>query len=314
MGVPRSDGVLQQHARYWEALGECGLTITTLDADVDYPDSTFVEDTAVLTARSATLTRPGARSRRGEVAAMRQTISSFFPSTLEIEAPGTLDGGDICEAENHFFLGLSHRTNEVGVRQLAAHLGRQGYTSSVIDVRGMSSILHLKSGISYIGNNTLVVIEGMAGNPLFQSYERVRVAVDETMPPTAFASMNVYWLQPGIRTSQRNSPVVDSVRWRWRCQSFRRWTVASAAFPCGSNPVSVGSSAGESSENHCTGDGFFQEKWRPMIPLTIRWSVAAVGPTPTPKLISHLGETFRSVTKNICCCCIRRESNAPSRP
>ena len=82
---------------------------------------------------------------------MRQTISSFFPSTLEIEAPGTLDGGDICEAENHFFLGLSHRTNEVGVRQLAGHLARQGYTSSVIDVRGMSSILHLKSGISYIG-------------------------------------------------------------------------------------------------------------------------------------------------------------------
>jgi dimethylargininase len=180
MGVPRFDGVLQQHARYCEALRECGLTITTLDADVDYPDSTFVEDTAVLTARSAILTRPGARSRRGEVAAMRQTISSFFPSTLEIEAPGTLDGGDICEAENHFFLGLSHRTNEVGVRQLAGHLARQGYSSSVIDVRGMSSILHLKSGISYIGNNTLVVIEEMAGNPLFQSYERVRVAVEES--------------------------------------------------------------------------------------------------------------------------------------
>jgi dimethylargininase len=180
MGVPRFDGVLQQHARYCETLRECGLTITTLDADLDYPDSTFVEDTAVLTPRSAILTRPGARSREGEVAAIRSTIGSFFPSTLEIEAPGTLDGGDICEAENHFFLGLSHRTNEEGVRQLAGHLARQGYSSSVIDVRGMSSILHLKSGISYIGNNTLVVIEEMAGNPLFQNYERIRVAVEES--------------------------------------------------------------------------------------------------------------------------------------
>ena len=45
---------------------------------------------------------------------MRQTLSRFFPAILEIEAPGTLDGGDICEAEDHFFLGLSHRTNEEG--------------------------------------------------------------------------------------------------------------------------------------------------------------------------------------------------------
>jgi dimethylargininase len=180
LGVPGYERVLQQHARYCEALQECGLTITALDADLDYPDSTFVEDTAVLTTRSAILTRPGARSREGEVAAIRQTIASFFPSALQIEAPGTLDGGDICETENHFFLGLSHRTNEEGVSQLAGHLAGQGYTSCVIDVRGMSSILHLKSGISYIGDNTLVVIEEMAGNPLFQGYERIRVTGEES--------------------------------------------------------------------------------------------------------------------------------------
>ena len=78
--------------------GNADSLITTLDADLDHPDSTFVEDTAVLTARSAILTRPGARSREGEVAAMRPPCSSFFPATVEIEAPGTLDGGDICEA------------------------------------------------------------------------------------------------------------------------------------------------------------------------------------------------------------------------
>ncbi len=72
--------VLQQHARYCEALRACGLSLTTLDADLDHPDSTFVEDTAVVTARSAILTRPGARSRQGEVAAMHAALRSFFPA------------------------------------------------------------------------------------------------------------------------------------------------------------------------------------------------------------------------------------------
>src|SRR3984885_4320224 len=168
LGVPCYETAMQQHSRYSKALEECGLTITTLDADLRYPDSTFVEDTAVLTPRGAILTRPGVPSREGEVAAIRETIGQLFPSIVEIDAPGTLDGGDICEAEGHFFLGLSHRTNEAGVQQLAAQLASQGYTSAVIDVRGMSSILHLKSGISYIGGNTMVVMAEMAGNPLLR--------------------------------------------------------------------------------------------------------------------------------------------------
>ena len=102
LGAPVYDQVLQQHARYCDALRECGLALTTLEADPDHPDSTFVEDTAVLTAHSAILTRPGARSREGEVTAMRRAVSRFFPATAEIEAPGTVDGGDICEAENRF--------------------------------------------------------------------------------------------------------------------------------------------------------------------------------------------------------------------
>jgi dimethylargininase len=172
LGVPRYDQVLEQHARYCAALRACGLTMTTLEPDLDHPDSTFVEDTAVLTAHSAILARPGARSREGEVAAMSPVIRSFFSSVLTIEAPGTLDGGDICEADDHFFVGVSHRTSEEGARQLAAHLAGAGYTSSVIDVRGMDNILHLKSGISYIGNNILVVMEEMA--ELFAGYELVR--------------------------------------------------------------------------------------------------------------------------------------------
>ena len=154
--------------------------ITTLDVDLRYPDATFVEDTAVVTPRCSILTRPGARSREGEVAAIKKTIDSFSPATHEIHAPGTLDGGDVCEAEGHFFLGLSNRTNEEGARQLATHLVVQGYTCSLVDVRGMTSILHLKSGISYIGNNTFVVMEEIARNKAFDGYEFIRVVAEES--------------------------------------------------------------------------------------------------------------------------------------
>jgi dimethylargininase len=180
LGVPLFDKVLQQHARYCEALEECGLSLTTLAADRGHPDSTFVEDTAVLTTGSAILARPGARSRESEVAAMKPVLGSFFPAIKEIEAPGTLDGGDICEAGDRFYLGLSQRSNEEGARQLAAYLAGEGYCSVMIDVRGMSSILHLKSGISYIGDNTLVVMEEMADNPLFADHALIRVSREES--------------------------------------------------------------------------------------------------------------------------------------
>ena len=180
LGVPDFDRVLAQHACYCGALKECGVDLTTLDADLRYPDSTFVEDTAILTERGAVLARPGAASREGEVDAISPAIAQFFPAALAIQSPGTVDGGDICEVAEHFFIGLSHRTNEEGARQLAAHLASLGYTSSTIDVRGMSSILHLKSGISYIGDNTLVVIEEMAGAEAFRGFNRIRVEAAES--------------------------------------------------------------------------------------------------------------------------------------
>lgn len=180
LGEPHYDQVLIQHAHYCDGLRACGLSLTTLEADLRYPDSTFVEDAAVLTARGAILARPGAASREGEVETIRPAIDRFFASAHAIQAPGTLDGGDICEAGEHFFIGLSHRTNEEGARQLAVHLAALGYTSSTIDVRGMTSILHLKSGISYIGDNTLVVMNEMAGHAQFSKFSLIRVAKEES--------------------------------------------------------------------------------------------------------------------------------------
>lgn len=180
LGKPTIDQVVEQHAHYCDVLRECGLELTVLEPDLRYPDSTFVEDTAILTPQAAILCRSGAPSREGEVDSIRPAIGQFYTHLLAIEPPGTVDGGDICEAEDHFFIGVSLRTNEEGARQLAAHLKSLGYTSSTIDIRRMTSILHLKSGISYIGDNALVVMEEMSANPQFARFDLIPVSAEES--------------------------------------------------------------------------------------------------------------------------------------
>jgi len=178
-GAPDYSLALHQHARYCRALEQCGLTLTVLEPDLRYPDSTFVEDTAVLVKECAVLTYPGAPTRSGEVEAIRRTIDSAFDRVEAILPPGTLDGGDICEAENHFLIGISERTNEEGARQLAEFLKRHGYTSAAVDIRGMQGILHLKSGLAYVGDNTLVVTGALANCAALQGFQQDRVPREE---------------------------------------------------------------------------------------------------------------------------------------
>ena len=179
LGKPDFLTALKQHEAYCRALNECGLELITLPPNETYQDSTFVEDTAILTERCAVLTRPGAASRSGEVSLIANELVLRFSEVRSIEEPGTLDGGDICEAGNHFFIGLSHRTNEAGAQQLANILSAFEYTSDVVDIRNLNSILHLKSGIAYIGDNRMVVIKELADMDVFSSYDLILVDEDE---------------------------------------------------------------------------------------------------------------------------------------
>lgn len=193
LGAPDYQRALRQHETYCAALERCGLTLTKLKPDPHYPDSTFVEDVAILFGAQrdapkseearplpqAVLTRPGAPSRAGEVASIRKVLVESFPSHSEIHSPGTLDGGDVCEAGNHFFIGISERTNEAGAQQLAELVARFSYTSSFIDIRDLKSILHLKSGIAFLGDNRLAIIDALANRPESRGYDLVRVDSDE---------------------------------------------------------------------------------------------------------------------------------------
>jgi dimethylargininase len=175
LGIPNQNLALTQHAAYCEALLSCGLTLTALQADGNYPDSTFVEDTAIITKRGAIITRPGAETRRGEISSISSELSRWFDKLAVIEAPGTVDGGDVCEAGNHFFIGISERTNEAGARQLSRLLWERDYSSELVDIRGVEGILHLKSGIAYLEPNNLVVIDALADHEGFRNYEMIKV-------------------------------------------------------------------------------------------------------------------------------------------
>jgi dimethylargininase len=176
LGTPDVDLALRQHVAYCAALTRHGCQVTELSADAGYPDSTFVEDTAlILPGAGAILTRPGAASRAGEVEAIADALRHHFPSLARIAAPGTLDAGDVCETGRHVFIGISQRTNADGAAQLTTWLAAFGYTASTVDIRGISSILHLKSGIAAIDPERLVLINDLADHPAFAGFDIVRV-------------------------------------------------------------------------------------------------------------------------------------------
>ena len=178
-GAPDYARAVKQHQAYCEALERCGLAVTILEPDDIHPDSTFVEDTAVLVDGSAVLTRPGAPTRAGEVASVAKVLAQVLSEIYRIEEPGTLDGGDVCEAGTHYFIGISERTNEAGAQQLSRFLVALDRSHSFIDIRGIGGLLHLKSGLASLGDNRLVVTEALAGFKEFASCELVHVAAGE---------------------------------------------------------------------------------------------------------------------------------------
>jgi dimethylargininase len=179
LGAPDYEEALLQHARYCEALEACGLALTRLAPDARYPDSTFVEDTAVITERCVVLTRPGAPSRTGETASMGPVLAALGLPIVEIGAPGTLDGGDVCDVDGHFLIGISARTNGQGALSLAEVLARHGFTSETVDVRGLAGVLHLKTGLSSLGGGALLAIDSLRSQPALARYRLLPVAPGE---------------------------------------------------------------------------------------------------------------------------------------
>ena len=162
LGTPIYADARSQHAAYCEALREAGAGVTVLDADLRHPDAHFVEDAAVLIGTTAVLTRPGAAARRDEPQAIRAVLAEHFRDIVEIVAPGTLDGGDVCDAGDRVFVGISQRTSRDGAEQFARIARHAGKTPVLVDVRGIAGALHLKSAMAYLGDGRFVATSPLA--------------------------------------------------------------------------------------------------------------------------------------------------------
>ncbi len=113
------------------------------------------------------------------MAALRAVLGEWFSELGEITAPGTVDGGDVCEAGQHFFIGLSERTTPEGAAQLADWLGGHRFGSSVIDIRAMPGLLHLKTGLSWLGERRLLAAGAIVRHPALSGWEILRVPEGE---------------------------------------------------------------------------------------------------------------------------------------
>ena len=202
LGKPDYALALQQHDDYIAALRQCGVEVTILPADERYPDSCFVEDPAVITSKCAIITNPGAPSRNGEKDEIIDAVRKFFPEDkIEyIQAPGTLEGGDVMMVGNHFYVGRSARTKEEGIRQFIAILEKHGLSGSEVT---LEEVLHLKTGVNYLENGNMLVAGEFVRKPEFAQYNRVEIPQEE-----AYAA-NCIWVN-GTVIIPKGYPAVEA--------------------------------------------------------------------------------------------------------
>ena len=192
IGIPVGEVLLKQHGAYVRTLKSLGLKVVVLDALADFPDAYFVEDTAVVTPDVAVITNPGAETRKGEEAFIEPVLAEYR-KTVRIEAPGTLDGGDVLMVGKHFFIGISERTNMHGAQLLGSILEEFGNTWTTIQV---ASGLHLKSSVNYIGKNSLIVTERFSNLDAFNRFDKITVEESES-PACNTLLINDHLIMPG---------------------------------------------------------------------------------------------------------------------
>jgi dimethylargininase len=177
LGKPDYAKACDQHSLYSDLLRRFNLKVEVLPENDLYPDSTFVEDVALCTEKCAVITCPGAVSRRGETEGMSIVLSKYFDNIEYITLPGTIEAGDIMKVGNHYYIGLSERTNNNGAEQMINILNKHGMTGSKVPLK---KTLHLKSGVSYLENNTMFVCGEFADNEAFKKYNRIEVDSSES--------------------------------------------------------------------------------------------------------------------------------------
>jgi len=171
----------EQHASYMRVLEKLGCRVEALPTLPENPDAVFVEDTAVVLDEVAVITRPGAESRRAEVDSSAAALARYRKLAY-IEAPGTLDGGDVLTVGRRLYVGLSGRSSKDGIQQLRDHLRPYGYQVAGVDLHGC---LHLKTAVTQVAEDTLLINPAWVHRSAFKGMDFIEVDMSE--PPAANA-------------------------------------------------------------------------------------------------------------------------------
>jgi dimethylargininase len=177
-GNPDFSLLQQHHNDYVAALRATGAEVLVLDALPAYPDSVFVEDTALCLPEGAVVMRPGAPSRLGEAIEMAPHLSKFYRQIAQIEGPDSyIEGGDILVTEREILVGRSARTNAAGIAELAAITKPWGH--SLREVFTPPGVLHFKTDCSLLDAETVLSTKRLAASGCFEGYRVIEVAEGE---------------------------------------------------------------------------------------------------------------------------------------
>ena len=172
---------LQQHQQYQSALSSLGCEIVTVPTESGLADSVFIEDTAMVLDEIAVMCLPGAESRRAEVAGVGDVLQQYR-TLASIQPPGTLDGGDLLRVGKVIYAGLSSRSNRSGIEQLRCIVADYGFSVETVET---TKCLHLKSAVSEVAPDTLLINPNWINKSAFANYELIDV--DEEEPHAANA-------------------------------------------------------------------------------------------------------------------------------
>jgi dimethylargininase len=184
----------EQHHAYENALRSLGVEVHSLPEEPDLPDSVFVEDTAVVLEECAVITHPGAESRRPEIASIARALARDR-KLIAIQAPGTVDGGDVLVLNRTIYVGVTARSNESAIQQMQAGLESYGYQVVGVAVTGC---LHLKSAVTQAAQDLLLINPAWVGRDCFPGFHFLEIDPSEPYAGNALRVGDVALYQPSF--------------------------------------------------------------------------------------------------------------------
>ena len=196
MGNPDMELLLTHHDAYVRALQQAGCEVTVLESLEEFPDSLFVEDTALCLREGAVVLRPGAPTRFGEAAAMAPHLRDVFTEVRQLAGPGSLEGGDILTTESEILIGSSERSTSEGITELRDMVADWGYT--VREVSTPSGVLHFKSDCSLLDGSTILSTSRLSASGCFEGYTVIEVEPGEEPAANSIRVNDVVFMPQGF--------------------------------------------------------------------------------------------------------------------